>query len=280
MSTVIYHAAKDENGNYHGGKAGDQTGVEVYARSWYNRPWTAAYEPPTAAIGNKVAAAAKAGANNENIGYDQYQRNTLMTEAEKVNFDLSKIATPCETDCSEFGTVTAIAGGGATKTQMMKGATNAPTSSTIGARLIAAGWKEHKESKFLTTSDNIGPGWILVYSGHHVAVNGTAGKNYAGGSSSNSGASGGRCPYAEPGSTLKKGSKGTGVSWLQWHLNTLIDKDIISGVVRLAVDGDWGNNTEAAFKTFQTKYPSTGTNNMPDGKCGSGSRKKLKALVA
>lgn len=30
----IGNACKDENGNYHGGKAGDQTTHEVYIRAW------------------------------------------------------------------------------------------------------------------------------------------------------------------------------------------------------------------------------------------------------
>jgi hypothetical protein len=280
MSTVVYSCGHDENGRYSGGKAGDQSKTEWYGRAWYDNGWTAVYEPPTEAIGKKVAAQAKAGAENDNIGYDQGQRNTVLTQAEKVNWDLAKINVPCEGDCSSTTTVVVICGGGATKKVMMNGSTNCPTTSTIGERLKAAGWKEHKEAKYLNSSDYLGEGWIINNASHHVIVNGTKGAKYKGGSSSaNSGTNGGSCPYKEPSTTLKKGSTGTGVSWLQWHLNTLIGKNVISGT-KLAVDGVWGSKTEAAFKAFQTKYPETGTNGKPDGKCGAASRKKLKALVA
>ncbi|WP_024346606.1 peptidoglycan-binding domain-containing protein [Lacrimispora indolis] len=281
MSTVIYSCGHDENGKYKGGKAGDQTKTEWYARADYFPGWTAVYEPPTPEIGKRVAAQAKAGSENNNCGYDQNQRNTLRTEAKKTGWNLAAIKTPCEADCSSSTAVCVVAAGGSTDANMMNGSSNCPTTSTIGARLVAAGWKEHKTTAYLNSSDLWGPGWVVNRAGHHVIINGTAGKKYNSGSSSaNSGGSGGACPYAEPSVTLKKGSKGTGVSWLQWHLNTLIDKGIITGVSRLSVDDDWGSKTEAAFKAFQTKYPSTGTNNKPDGKCGGGSRRKLKSLVA
>jgi hypothetical protein len=277
MSTVIYQASKDENGKYKNGKAGDQTGQEVYSRSWYSRPWTQVYEPPTDEAGAKCAKTAKEACANNNIGYDQNQRNTLHTLAKKVNYDMTKITTACECDCSSLATDCAIASGASESIMIQSG--NAATSSTIGERLKKCGWKEHTESKYLTSSDYLGKGWILVYKGHHVAINGTNGTKYNGGSSSaNSSSNGSGCPYTEPTATIKEGDTGTGVSWLQWHLNTLIDKKILTGT-KLTVDGEWGTKTSTIFKAFQTKYPSTGTNGKPDGKCGSGSRKQLKSLV-
>lgn len=282
MSTVVYSCGHDENGKYRGGKAGDQSGTEWYARaSYFSTKWTEVWEPPTEAIGLKVASQAKAGANNNNIGYDQNQRNTLLTEAEKVGFDLAMIKTPCEADCSSSTTVCVIAAAGASKEQMMRGQSNCPTTVNIGERLKEAGWKKHSQDKHLTSSDYWGPGWIVNRAGSHVIINGTAGRYYkCGSASANSGASGSKCPYTEPTSLMQKGSTGSGVSWLQWHINTLIDKGIIIGVSRLTVDGIWGQATEKAFLTFQAKYPETGTNGRPDGQCGSGSRAKLKSLVA
>lgn len=275
MATIIYHASIDENKKTKGGKAGDQNGKEVLARGWYahNPVWTAVYEPPTESIGMAISLAAKAGCDNDNIGYDQNQRNTLLTEAEKTGWSLGAIKTPCETDCSAFATVCVIAGGGATKSKMMNGSTNCPTSSNIGSRLKAAGWKEHTETKYTKSSEYLGPGWILVCAGHHVAINGTAGSRYSSKS----------CPFAEPTTTLTKGSKGTGVSWLQWHLNKLKELGLIAGFSDLEIDGSWGNATEKAFHIFWAKFPNTGTlkNNtyVYDGKCGSTSRKTLKNAV-
>jgi hypothetical protein len=277
MSTVIYQASKDENGAYKNGKAGDQTGQEVYARSWYNRPWTAVYR--RSGFGDKIAAAGKAGAENDNIGYDQNQRNTALTQARKVNYDLSKITVACETDCSAFACLCCMYAGVPESTLYKNG--NSMTSSTIGDALKGYGFTELTDSKYLTSSDYLMPGDILVYKGHHVAINGTYGAKVTGAKlvTSNATSSGGSCPYKEPTDTLKKGDSGTGVSWLQWHLNTLIDKKIIVDVVKLDVDGKWGDKTATVFKAFQTKYPETGTNNKPDGKCGAASRKKLKSLV-
>ena len=54
------------------------------------------------------------------------------------------------------------------------------------------------------------------------------------------------CPYAEPKVTLRKGSTGEGVMWLQWMLNQYGAK--------LTVDGDFGVNTYVAVNAFQFKY--------------------------
>jgi hypothetical protein len=86
-----------------------------------------------------------------------------------------------------------------------------------------------------------------------------------------------KCPFKEPILTFSSGKNSTNVKWLQWHLNRLIDKKILSGT-KLVVDGDWGIKTSALFKAFQTKYPTTGTKGKPDGKCGKTSRTILKAL--
>ena len=52
-------------------------------------------------------------------------------------------------------------------------------------------------------------------------------------------------PYKEPTKTLKKGSKGEGVKWIQYRLNHF--------GYGLAVDGDFGSKTLAAVKDFQSK---------------------------
>ena len=99
---MICHASHDENGYYYGGKAGDQTGTEVCIREWYNRPWNVVLRPVIRKTAWAIADAMEQAAKNENIGYDQNQRESLYNEAEKVGFDLSKITTPCECDCSSL----------------------------------------------------------------------------------------------------------------------------------------------------------------------------------
>lgn len=92
------------------------------------------------------------------------------------------------------------------------------------------------------------------------------------------------CPYGEPKKTLVKGDKGSDVSWLQWHL---IKLGFLSSTYKKAdgtiinnIDGSFGKRTDEALRKFQTKYPECGgKDGKPDGKCGSGTRTKLKYLV-
>lgn len=91
----------DERGNIHSGAAGDQTGKEVMIENYYTHSygWVGirAKDP---AVREKIAYAMEAACANDDIGYDQYQRNTLYTAASKVGFDPSRVKVKCETDCS------------------------------------------------------------------------------------------------------------------------------------------------------------------------------------
>ena len=98
MSVRIGHASISEKGTINGTK-GDQTGGEVCIRTFYIKPWDFAAFHPDANVREKHARAVEAGCANDNIGYGQGDRNTLNTEATKVGYDLSKITTPCNTDC-------------------------------------------------------------------------------------------------------------------------------------------------------------------------------------
>lgn len=55
-----------------------------------------------------------------------------------------------------------------------------------------------------------------------------------------------KCPYAEPKTALRRGSKGNGVRWVQWHLNQADN-------AKLAVDGKFGPLTRAAVLRFQKR---------------------------
>ncbi len=74
-----------------------------------------------------------------------------------------------------------------------------------------------------------------------------------------------KCPYTEPTTTLRSGSTGEGVKWLQWHLYKL--GYLSSG----DIDGDFGNATLTAVKKYQTDK-----NLDVDGLVGSGTRAQLK----
>ena len=101
MAVKIGSARIDENGNAHGGKAGDQTGREVSTQNWYlhSKGWRV-FRCKDPAKAELMAQNMQAACDNPNIGYDQYQRHTLYKAAKLVGFILSRVNTKCETDCS------------------------------------------------------------------------------------------------------------------------------------------------------------------------------------
>lgn len=74
--------------------------------------------------------------------------------------------------------------------------------------------------------------------------------------------------YPAPTGTLRSGSKGDTVRWLQVALNNTISSD-------LDVDGHYGANTKAAVQSFQSKNGLSS-----DGIFGSASRSKMKEVLA
>lgn len=70
------------------------------------------------------------------------------------------------------------------------------------------------------------------------------------------------CPYIEPNVLIRRGSRGDGVKWLQWQLN--------KWGAKLAVDGIFGNGTQAALTSFQKD-----AGLVIDGICGNATRKAL-----
>ena len=223
MAIKIGHASIDENNKAKGGKSGDQTGKELCIRTWYAKEWTCVLRPKTSTLANKSANACEKGCANSNIGYDQNQRNTLYTQAKKVKFDLSKIKTPCETDCSAFMTVCAISGGA-----KIEYGSNAPTTSTMKNAFVKSGnYTVLTDKKYLTSDKYLKRGDILVKAGSHTVMvleNGTT-------------------------STTKKpttSKKNDNVETYQKWLNKSFDMDLV-------VDGKYGDNTKkASIKAWQT----------------------------
>jgi hypothetical protein len=166
MAIKIGHASCGENKKIKGGSAGDQTSKEVCTRSWYNGGWQFVLRPKTSTLAEKSAKACEKGCANNNIGYDQNQRNTLYTQAKKVGYDLSKITTKCETDCSAFMTVCAITGGA-----NIEYGSNGPTTSTMESKFSASeDYSVLTDSKYLTSDKYLKRGDILVKAGSHTVM--------------------------------------------------------------------------------------------------------------
>ena len=70
-------ASIDEKGRTMGGKAGDQTGREVKTGQLYNFGQIWAIRAKSNDVAERIAKYAKAIAENDNVGYDQGQRDTL-----------------------------------------------------------------------------------------------------------------------------------------------------------------------------------------------------------
>ena len=163
MSVYIGHASIDERGKASGGTAGDQTGKEVYKRTWYSKPWHTVFRPKSPEIAEKIAKAMEQACANNNIGYDQYQRTTLYTQAKAKNWDISKVTTKCETDCSALVAVCCNAAGVTVSKDMYTGNETAVLKGTGKFDVFTA-------SKYVISSDYLLRGDILLGTGHTAIV--------------------------------------------------------------------------------------------------------------
>lgn len=168
MSVTIGHASLDENKKVKGGAAGDQSKTEVCTRSWYSKPWSCVIRPKDKTVAEKIAKTMEQACANDNIGYDQGQRTTLYTQAKAVNWDLSKITTACECDCSSLVAVCVNAAGIAVNKDMYTGNEKTALANT-GA------FEVYTESKYISKSTYLMRGDILLGNGHTAVVltNGT-----------------------------------------------------------------------------------------------------------
>ena len=227
----ISNSGSDEHGNYKGGAAGDNTGKEWYIRDWYNRPWNCVLRHPDPEVRACLADLATKAANNNRIGYDQYQRQTYWNELQKVNYDPSKITVACEADCSAGVIANIKAAGYLLGRKELQNITCTYTGN-MRSGLTAAGFACLTESKYLTGSSYLVAGDVLLNDKHHTATAVTNGIQ-----------SDGSIPAAATMPLLKKGSQGEAVKKLQQTLN--------GKGYKLTEDGDFGNKTEAAVKAFQ-----------------------------
>lgn len=154
MAVYVGAACIDENGKARGGKAGDQTKKEVKKYTWSkdSRGWRV-FRAKDAAKAEKLAAAMEAAIANNNIGYDQGQRSTLYTCAKAVGFDIKRVYTPCETDCSALVRVCCASAG------IMLVDFN--TSSEPGVLLNSGAFEELKGTAYTNSSAKLKRGDIL-----------------------------------------------------------------------------------------------------------------------
>lgn len=249
MAVKIGSARIDENGKAHGGAAGDQTGKEVSTQNWYSRNWRV-FRAKDEAKAKLIAKAMQAACDNSNIGYDQYQRNTLYNQVKPYGYDPAKATKKCETDCSALVRVCCAYAG------IIMSDFN---TSSEPSRLMDSGeFVELTGSKYTGRSDYLGVGDILCTKtkGHTVVVL-TNGSKYEGSISQDLGDR-----------IIREGDVGDDVEEMQKLLNSL-------GYDCGEADGEYGSNTEKGVKEFQRD------NGLEvDGEFGPKSYEKLKELLS
>lgn len=179
MSVLIGHASISENGTTTG-KAGDQTGREVYTQLWYSKPWNVMLICTDKAIAAKAAQEMRFACANDAIGYNQQGRRTAY-ENGKVNgctFENAK----GDTDCSQL-----IA-----SCYIFAGLNISPDCYTGNIRkaLLATGkFKEYTDAAHIQSDEYAEIGAVYLKEGSHTVmalengskVGGTAGGTQAAG---------------------------------------------------------------------------------------------------
>lgn len=168
------HASISENNTAYG-TAGDTTKKEVCERKWYNKPWDYIAIYPDAGVRERMALAVEAGCANDKIGYSQSGRNTLNARAKEVSYDLSKITTACNTDCSAYMNVCAVASGSPDVTY----GSNGWTTSNMKSKLQAAGYKIVTDPVLVSDAKYCVRGAIYVKASAHTACGLDNGTEYA-----------------------------------------------------------------------------------------------------
>lgn len=167
MAVKIGHASIDENGKAKSGAAGDQTGKEVCTRNWYlnSKGWVV-LRCKDAAKRQKIAEAMEKACANAQIGYDQYQRDTLFNNVKNSGFDPSKTTKKVETDCSALVRVCIAYAYGKDV------AGNIRTISEPAALVKTGLFTKYTADKYCKSSDYLLRGDILCtpVSGHTVVV--------------------------------------------------------------------------------------------------------------
>ena len=102
MSLMVGSARIDENGKISGGKPGDQTGNEVSTQPYYvhSKGWIC-MRPKSVTVANAIAEAMMQACKNNNIGYCQGHRTTVIEQLRKRG-SLAKISAKTEADCSSL----------------------------------------------------------------------------------------------------------------------------------------------------------------------------------
>ena len=166
----IGHASINELSKANGGTPGDQTTREVYIKAWYKNGWNKMVRCNDPAAAELIAM--EQACANDNIGYSQDHRNTSFTQAKKKNWVIADIDTPCEADCSSLVRLCVNCGYYAYNGQIpFPNIGDTFYTGNMVSELKKTGlFSVYTASKYLTSSDYLKRGDILVSEGKHTVI--------------------------------------------------------------------------------------------------------------
>ena len=242
MSIKVGNASISENGTIRG-SAGDQTGKEVYIRTWYKHSkGLVTLRFKDRKLAEYAAQAMEAACKNDAIGYDQIENQTLWDNVKPYGFDPSKTSKKVETDCARLVRVcvqfACKKAGLDIEIPDFYTATLKTVLSKTGLFEVLTSSKYNTQDDYLLRGDiqvtkTKGHTWIILENGDK---------------------SGAENKPSEPEKDhklgdriLRNGMEGADVKELQEYLNQL-------GHDAGVVDGEFGDNTEIAVREFQQKH--------------------------
>lgn len=234
MAKVRIGSARSSFGNT---SPGDQNGgKEVSTQDWYahSKGWVL-IRAKDARTREKIAVAMERACANNDIGYSQGTRNTLYNDVKPYNFDPGKTTKKVNTDCSALVRVCCCYAG------ISVGDFNTASETNV---LMATGrFEKFTDAAHCKNSKKLMRGDILNTrtKGHTVVVLSDGSEAGAESDTEAAPALGSRI--------LKNGADGADVKELQGYL---IELGYDCG--RWGTDGDYGDATEMAVRTFQQDH--------------------------
>lgn len=238
MAVLIGNASISENGTIRG-KAGDQTGREVTTRKWYrhSKGWYA-LECIVPGMEAYIAEAMEKACANPDIGYNQYENQTLWNDVKPFGWDPSKTTKKVNTDCARL--VRVCVQYACAKMGMDIIIPDFYTATMANVLVRTGLFRKLSDPKYTAQDLYLRRGWPMVTrtKGHAIVVLENGSKA---GATTVPGA-----VYELGNRTLRNGDEGADVKELQ---SLLIQKGYDLG--RWGADGDFGDATEMAVRAFQ-----------------------------
>lgn len=175
---LMAHATEDETDGSYGGLSGNQTGFELHCRTWRDWPWTHVYRAVDPEVAEKIAFFMEKAVTNGFIGYDSNSnaRDTLFKKLLTNGFKVDEVNDAVECDCSSL--VYSALYPNTLRDFVL------PDGDTSGAKTCpkcrhypvymmetcAGMFTEYTTDEYLTSTDNLQRGDILLNPSLHIAV--------------------------------------------------------------------------------------------------------------